>query len=131
MANPRQIVAFHELHTQRATFTTDGSLTFDATAPYGIAKRFQPVKIVGNGQVGLATDGDVIFGSLDRMEGDDMAVVAYHGMTEFAVAAALAAGSSILGSTSGNVKVGTTGAKGTVITQGGKAGALTVIVYLP
>lgn len=114
MANPRQIVGFKELHVQRATFITDSSITFKRDEPYGTDAHLAPVKVTGEGEVGLCDDGDVPFGALERVEADGMAVVAYHGFVEFAGEAEY--GSAVVADGSGGVReVDTEDGRGTAI----------------
>ena len=84
MANPRQTHAFQELHTQRATYDTDASITFSRSARFGTTSHRAPVKVTGYKTVGLCADGDVPFGTLERVDPDGSCVVAYHGAVEYA-----------------------------------------------
>ena len=84
MANPRLIVNFQGLHHFAATFTTDATITFDRSAPYGTTNHRAPVKIVGDGQVALCDAEDTFDGVLARVEPDGSAVVDMHGSVEIA-----------------------------------------------
>lgn len=108
MANPRMINGFKEIHTQRATFSTDDSLSFMRDQPYGTDQHRAPVIITENGTVGLAEEGDIPFGALERIEADGQAVVAYHGMVQFAGTASY--GEPVVADGNGGVTAGADGA---------------------
>lgn len=88
MANPRMTHRVDELHTQRATFQADSSITFSRDYPHGYQHVGAPVKITGEMKVGLCSAGDVPFGALEKVYPDGSVVVAYHGAVEFKAAAA-------------------------------------------
>lgn len=107
MANPRLTREFHELHTQRASFDTDASITYSRTATYGTTSHRAPVKLTGYGIVGLCADGDAPFGALERVDSDGTCVVAYHGAVEYA--GRPAAGSAVVGDGTGKVRAAVAG----------------------
>lgn len=127
MANPRLTHEFHELHTQRATFDADASISFSRTSPYGTTTHRAPVKLTGYATVGLCADGDAPFGALERVDPDGSCVVAYHGAVEYA--GTPAAGTTVVGNGTGGVRAAvaeTESGTGTVVDA---PTATTVIVF--
>lgn len=82
MANPRAIVAHDENNVKRDTFIIDNStITYDKTKPFGSdqAGKQLAVTLSGNDTIALCADGDSILGILEKVEADNMAVVALLG----------------------------------------------------
>lgn len=102
MANPRMTTEFNELRVTRLTAATDASLPYERDAGYGTSNHHAPVKFTANKTVGLCEDGDAPFGSLERIEADGSAVVAYEGSVIYAGEAT--AGLSVVGDGDGGVR---------------------------
>lgn len=100
MANPRMTVEFDELRVTRLTATAGSGLEFDRDEPYGTEYRHAPVKFSANKTIVLCASGDKPFGSLERLEADGSAVVAYEGSVTYKGAAT--AGLGVMADT-GNV----------------------------
>lgn len=102
MANPRMIHEFDEAFVKRLTFATASGLNYEADKPYGTANRHAPVKVTANKTVGLCADGDKPYGSLERIEADGSAVVAFLGTVTYAGSAT--AGGAVVADGSGGVR---------------------------
>jgi hypothetical protein len=70
MADPRAAAGFEGINAEYATFTFDSTIVYSSSQRGGSASVGLAVTVVGNGQVGLAEDGEIVIGKLIRVESD-------------------------------------------------------------
>lgn len=107
MANPRMTHEFDELFVKRLTAGIDSSLTYKRGERHGTDMRHAPVKFTGNRVIGLCEDGDAPIGSLERIDPDGSAVVAWLGSVSYKGTAT--PGVAVVGNGTGGVRAAVAG----------------------
>ncbi len=125
MANPRMTHEFDELFVKRLTAGTDSSLPFKRDQRHGTDMRHAPVKFTGNRVVGLCEDGDAPVGSLERIEADGSAVVAWLGSVSYKGTAT--PGQPVVGNGTGGVRAAVAGTETGTGMAGSSEGGVVVV----
>lgn len=79
MADPRAATRYDSEGQTLLTFKYDSTIVFSATTDGGSASINLAVTMVGNSQVGLTQDGNMIVGKLKRVEADGYCTVQVEG----------------------------------------------------